>query len=100
MDSDLTAALHGINDKLDRIERSLKVVRLQEKIQMTTLDELIAATEKQTTVEQSVEELIRGLRDQLTAAGVDQAKIDQAFANVESNTARLSDALVANTPNA
>src|SRR5690349_6966093 len=46
---------------------------------MATLDDVLADVSAETTLVASVATLVQGLKDQLAAQGVDQAKIDAAF---------------------
>lgn len=72
---------------------------------MATLDEVLADIKEETTLVSSVGALIAGLRQQLTDAlsgatlpPAVQAKVDQVFAQLESNKAQLALAVQANTP--
>jgi membrane-bound lytic murein transglycosylase B len=93
----LQHALEENNRKQDAVLAAVRSLKKLEATVMATLDELVAATEEQTTVEASMEVFLQGLKDQLTAQGLDQAKVDAAFAGVTANTARISAAISANT---
>ena len=74
----------------------LRVILARE-IQMTaTLDQVLADVTEETTAIDSLGTLIAGLKAQIDAAGGNQAKIDQIFANLESNKQKLAAALSAN----
>jgi hypothetical protein len=83
-----------------------RIVQNQEKI-MASIDDLISEVNSETTLIDSVGTLISGLKQQiadaLASAGTKipadvQAKIDQAFAQLEANKAKLAAAVQANTP--
>lgn len=65
---------------------------------MHTIDEILAETNRQTTIEDSMESLLSGLKAQVDAAGGNQGKIDAAFAAFKANNDRAAAAIVANTP--
>ncbi|HET7376886.1 MAG TPA: hypothetical protein VFK30_09270 [Anaerolineae bacterium] len=65
-----------------------------------TLDDVVAETTRQTTIEASTESFIAGLQAQIQAAGGDAAKIQQIFDTLKANNDRLAAAIVAGTPNA
>lgn len=81
---------------------TLKLLRqlLAKENQMAaTLDQVLQDVTDETTAIASVSALIQGLKDQIAAGGLsaaDQAKVDQVFANLESNKQKLADALAAN----
>ena len=73
---------------------------------MATLEQLKEAVARETAVEQSVITLLEGisqqLKDALSTAGgtIDPALLDQVIADIDANAAKLSAAVVANTPSA
>jgi hypothetical protein len=76
-----------------------------EKRIMATLDQVIQDVADETTLQDSILTLLAGIQQQLkdALAGVTlppaaQTKIDQIFAAVEANKAKLSAAVAANTP--
>lgn len=80
------------------------IQKLENKI-MEKLNQIIASVTAQTTVIDSIVVLIEGIQEQLknalsgtTVSPATQAKIDQVFAQVEINKARLAAAVVAGTP--
>jgi hypothetical protein len=83
---------------LTRIEMKLDAAYALEKINMKTLDDVLAETARQTTIETSTEAFIAGLQSQINAAGGNQAKIDAVFAALKANNDKAAAALVNNTP--
>lgn len=65
---------------------------------MATWDEVFAEIERDTTVSDGILAMLVKLEADVAAAGGDQAKIDQAFAGIKSNTDKLATKLVVNTP--
>jgi len=65
---------------------------------MAMIDDVSADVEAQSTVIASVETLLTNLSAQLAAAGTDPAKLQAIKDSLDANTARLSAAVVANTP--
>lgn len=84
-----TTEVAEINNKLDKIQANQEIL-------MATIDDVLADVTAQTTVVEGIASLVQGLKDQLAAQGVDQAKIDKAFAGLEANNAAM--ALLKNTP--
>lgn len=70
----------------------------------TTLDQLLQEVQDSSTVEDSIISLLTNIKTQLDAAlsaeltPAAQAKVDAIFAALEANQAKLSDAMLANTP--
>lgn len=91
-----------VTKKLDRIIMLLTSILLKENAVMASIQEVIAATEQQKTVLDSLVTFVQGLKDQIAnLPGITtalQAQIDQIFANVQANTQEAADAMVANTP--
>ena len=83
-------ALQAILNKLEKI--------------MASLDETLAAVQQESTVDDSIIALLTGLKAQLDAAiaggltPAAQAKVDAIFAAAQANSAKVSDAVTANTP--
>lgn len=75
---------------------------------MAQIDDLSAAVAAESTMDDSIIKMLNGLVDQLKAAqtapaasGAQAASnpaLDEVIANIQANTKRLSDAVVANTP--
>lgn len=65
---------------------------------MAVIDDVQADVEAQSTVIGSVETLLANLSAQITAAGTDPVKLQAIKDALEVNSARLSAAVVANTP--
>jgi hypothetical protein len=79
---------------LQRIERKMEAL-------MATLDDTLSAVTAQSTVDDSIITLLNGLAAQIAAGGLspaDQAKVDQIFAAVNANAAKITAAVSANTP--
>lgn len=64
----------------------------------TNLDDLTAAVEKDTEVDQSAITLLTGLKAALDAAGTDPVKLKELSDKIKNSTQALADAVVANTP--
>jgi uncharacterized protein YoxC len=97
--------LYDVKERLDRIERdqrailsALRSIHRTEANMAAKIDDLIKDVQDESTVIDGLGAFIQGLKDQLAQQGIDQAKLDQAFAVVEANKARLAAALTANTP--
>jgi len=84
--------------KLDQIIQLLKVQQKEILTMAASVDDVIAAVQKETTVEQSVITLLNQFASQVQAAGTDPIKLQQALDLITSNTAALSAAVTANTP--
>lgn len=91
----LQSLLHD-KEQLNRIEAMLRVLLRMEKHTMAKIDDLLNDVTAETTVIDGVLTLLQSLKDQLAAQGVDQGKIDAAFAAVEANKTKLAAALDAN----
>lgn len=87
-----------LNARLTRIEMKINALYDLEKINMKTLDDVLAETTRQTTIETSMEAFIAGLQAQINAAGGNQVKIDAVFAALKTNNDKAAAALVTNTP--
>lgn len=83
--------------RMKRIETL--IVKNQEKI-MGKMEDLEAAVERNTSVDDSVVTLLNGIAQQLRDAQGDPAKIDAVIAKLDANTQKMSDAVIANTPSA
>lgn len=89
----LLALLHGQNTTIKLIKNMA-----------TTLDQLLQEVQDSSTVEDSIISLLTNIKTQLDAAlsaeltPAAQAKVDAIFAALEANQAKLSDAMLANTP--
>jgi hypothetical protein len=83
--------------ELQRLNRNLEMLRLQEKAMSQATDRLAAAVERETSVVSSVTTLISGLATQIKQTSADpqvQALADQINANSDT----LASAVSANTP--
>lgn len=65
---------------------------------MAKLDDLEAAVKANHDVIESAVVLINGIADRITAAGVDQTKLDALVADLKTEDDSLSAAVAANTP--
>ena len=98
----------GIAAKLEQIIAALAASATREQASavqegriMATLDELVTAVAAESTVEDSIITLLRQVKAMLDAGGLsaaDQAKVDAVFAQVTSNTTKVTDAVTENTP--
>lgn len=102
---------HDPIQRIQRIQHSihvkLRLLRTLTEIFMATIDQLVQDVNDEDTLADSVGVFIAGLKQQLADAlsGTTlppdvQAKIDAAFATAEASKAKLSAAIVANTPSA
>lgn len=80
--------LRGINHTLRRMGN----------IEMSAIDDLTAAVEAETTVNQSAVALLNSLAQEIRDAQDDPAKLAELADSIEANTSALSDAVTANTP--
>ncbi len=94
----LGLAVNPLKTQLDRIEAVVTATRTQQGAFMKTLDDILAEAARQTTIEDSMEALLKGLKAQIDAAGGNQTKIDAAFAAFAANNDRAAKAIVDNTP--
>lgn len=78
-------------DALARIERKVDAMAAK-------IDDVISDLTAEKTIIGGLTVFIQNLKDQLTAQGLDQSKVDAAFALAESNKADLAAALTANVP--
>lgn len=85
------------NDDTKRV--LAKLIKRIERI-MTKLDDLNAAVERNTAVDDSVITLLEGIVQQLKDANSssDPAAIDKLIAQLDSNTQKMTDAVTRNTP--
>ena len=88
--------------QLDRIEWDLRFLRMllgtilrMEVQQMASLDDILAETQRNSTIGDSVLTLIQKLIDQ---AGGDPAKLQTIFDQLKADSDKLEAAVVANTP--
>jgi hypothetical protein len=91
------SVLRTIAVELQRLNRNLELLQIQEKHMAQATDNLRAAVERETSVVSSVTTLISGLAAQIKATSTDpqvQALADQINANSDT----LASAVTANTP--
>jgi len=84
--------------RLTAIEALLTQQKQENGKMAKTLDDLLAEMTRQTTIVASVKTYVADIKARLEASGLDQAKIDAAFAAAETNDADLEAAITANTP--
>ena len=96
----IAAAPNDTRAQLNRIESALTALQKEGVIVQRTIDDILNETARQTTIEDSMEVLLKALKDQLAAQGLDQGKIDAAFSAISANNDRAAAAIVAGTPNA
>ena len=101
---DNSDALDRIEKTLNRIEGRMWLIQKGIKQMSRTLDELLTTVAAETTVVDSVVELVKGLRDQIAAlpdmTPELQAKVDSMFDAVTADTAKLAASVTVNTPSA
>lgn len=75
------------------------IVRILERLNRMSqnIDALVAAAERQTTVDQSIIALLTTLSQQIKDAGVDPVKLAAVVASIEANNQAITDAVTANT---
>jgi outer membrane murein-binding lipoprotein Lpp len=79
------------NAKLDFISNQLRQI-------MAKLDDLETEVGEMETVVESAIVLIKGLRDEIVAAGTDQAKLAALVGRLDAKGQALAEAVAANTP--
>jgi len=89
----------------ERAERHIEEILHKVNKIMATLDQVVQDVSDESTLDDSVLSLLQGIQQQLadalagtTLPPATQAKIDAVFTGLESNKAKLSKALVDNTP--
>jgi hypothetical protein len=83
------------------MDRKLDLILRNQGVEMASLDETLAAVTAESTVDDSIIALLTGLAAQIKAGGLapaDQAKVDAIFAAAQSNSAKVTAAVTANTP--
>lgn len=65
---------------------------------MATTDDILQDVQENSSAVDSAVTLLTNLSGMIAAAGTDPAKLDAIRAALDGNTARLADAVVANTP--
>jgi hypothetical protein len=96
----LVEQVREANQRLIEIGHRLDKILRKEQTIMANIDQVLEDIANEKTLIGSVGQVLQTLRDQLTAQGVEQEKIDKAFAGLEENKQALADALVAGTPSA
>lgn len=92
------------DDKLDELITLVKQVLKRETLIMATLEETLADVQAESAVDDSIITLVTGLKAQLDAVlggqltPAQQAQVDQIFAAIEANKAKVAAAVTANTP--
>lgn len=83
--------------RLDKIELLLYTAIGGEHIMSQELDDLTAQVAANTSIEESAITLIKGLHDQIVAAGTDPAKLAALTASLKVEADKLAEAISANT---
>lgn len=78
----------------------LKQILKKESIIMATMNDLVIAIQGNTAIDEGVVILLTGLSQQLkdAQASNDPAALEAAIQQIDANTKKLSDAVIANTP--
>lgn len=86
----------------EEVIRLLKLILKKENQIMATLQELTAAVQRNTDVDDSVITLLSGISQQLkdALASNDPAAIQTLITQLDANTQKMADAVTANTPSA
>lgn len=85
----------------DALMRGLQIINWKGNMMARSLDEAIAAMERNTTVEEGLYTLLETLKTQAANIGLkpeDQAKVDAIFDKAEAQSARAAAALMVNVP--
>lgn len=97
--------LHGdgpvistISTKLDEVVQLLTNQNKEITKMSATLDDALAEVQRQGTIEDSMEALLKTIEAEVTAAAGDQTKIQAVFDGLKANNDRAAAAIVANTP--
>lgn len=87
---DIHVYLHNTDDKLNK-----KVNKL-----MATMNDVLAAVERNTSVDDSVLAMLEGLSQQLkdAQASNDPAAMDEVIRKLDANTQKMTEAVSKNTP--
>lgn len=85
-------------DRLDRIERLVRRILKEEKIMAGELEALRAQVAKTTEVDESAVLLIQGLAAKIEAIKTDPVALQEFANSLKSESDRLAEAVVANTP--
>ena len=83
--------------ELQRLNRNLEMLRLQEKTMTQATDNLTAAVQRETSVVSSVTTLISGLAAQIRATSTDP-QVQALAEQINSNSDTLANAVTTNTP--
>jgi hypothetical protein len=96
---EINVHIHNHGDpQMQRVLQLLEAIYRQERQMAANIDQVLQDVNDETTLIDGIGTFIQGLKDQLAAQGIDQAKLDAAFAGAEANKAKLAAALSANTP--
>ena len=86
-----------LNEMEDRLNKKLDIIQGKEKIIMADLTELTAQVKNNTDVEQSAIVLIKGLADQIAAAGTDPVALKALQDQLKTSADALAAAIIAGT---
>lgn len=90
--------LLDLEQNQERVIKMLRVVNLKENFIMAKIDDVTAAVEAETAVDDSAIVLLNNLTAMIKAAGTDPAKLDALISTINANKQKMADAIVANTP--
>lgn len=88
----------NVTRKLDEILSLVRAIAKGVTKMSVEMDALEAQVQQMTTIEQSAVTLIKGLADQIAAAGTDPAKLRALTASLKADADDLAAAIQANTP--
>lgn len=91
-------ALNTLGHTLRKVEHLLHEINERRKRMAISLDDLIADATEESTVIQSVVDLLTSISAQLKAAGTDPTKLQALKDLIDKNKKAAADAVVANTP--
>jgi flagellar hook assembly protein FlgD len=94
----MTTQLDRLERKIDQLIALATANLIGDQIMSQEMDQLVAAVEVNTTVDQSVLTFLQGVAQQITDAAGDRTKSLALAATVRASTDAVSAALLANTP--
>jgi hypothetical protein len=90
--------LENVNHKLDSILLLLQESKRRDIAMSAQMDELVAAVNENTSLDDSIIVFLNGLADQIADAAGDKERATALAAEVREKTAAVAAALAANTP--
>jgi hypothetical protein len=88
----------ALDRKLDQILVKLGLIQAQEGKMAATIQNILDGVNQESTVDDSIITLLNNIAAQLAAGGVPQAQIDAVMSVIQANQAKVTAAVVANTP--